>query len=191
MDLSTRCICVTWAFISDGLSGQCLFSAEAHPCGGRSDEWDLMVSKMASIARVNDLPVITGIDYFSIMALSKHHTHSEHAKRNMLSCDLMLEDAVNAAYAINPEGSILASAQAADALPVGTGVQPKPSTAFLRAIAEQAKQEAYGPLAGAGAPTPTASASSALSIHVDAALGLDAIVYPTEHRRHALPLPTA
>ncbi len=66
----------------------------------------------------------------------------------------MFEDAVNAAYAINPEGSILASAQTAGALP---GVQPKLITAFVQAKAEQAQHEANGPLAGAPAPTTTTS----------------------------------
>ena len=58
----------------------------------------------------------------------------------------MFEDAVNAAYAINSEGSILASVQAADALPAGTGVQPKPITAFLQAAAEQQSMDPAGHL---------------------------------------------
>ncbi len=79
----------------------------------------------------------------------------------MLIYALMFEDAVNAAYAISPEGSILASAQAADALLVGSEVQPDPCTAFPQAMEAQTPKQAHGALAGFGVPTPHASASPA------------------------------
>ncbi len=80
-----------------------------------------MASTMTSIAKVNDIPVITGHAYFSLMTLGKDRTHAVHDKRNMDIYALMLEDAANAAYAIYPEGSILASVRAADALRAGLG----------------------------------------------------------------------
>ena len=86
----------------------------------------LDVSKMTSITKVNDIPVITGQTHFSFMTLGRHRTRAVHNKRNMDMYALMLEDAATAAYAIYPEGSILASAQAAVALLVGTGSKRTP-----------------------------------------------------------------
>ena len=36
-----------------------------------------MVSKMISIARVNDSPAISGCDYFTLMTPGKDHPHSQ------------------------------------------------------------------------------------------------------------------
>ncbi len=63
-----------------------------------SEEWDLLVSKMANIAKVNDIPVITGLGYFSAMTLGKDRTHSEYTKRGMHIYASMFEDAVSAAW---------------------------------------------------------------------------------------------
>ncbi len=64
-----------------------------------------MVSKMVSIDSVNDIPVITGQEYFELLAYAG--ADSQHAvlcERNMKIFPQRLEETVNAAYSITPDG---------------------------------------------------------------------------------------
>ena len=126
----------------------------------------MMVSKMIAIARINDIPVFNGSDYFSMMTLCCDHTHSQSAERNRTIDALMYEDAVSAACAINPVGTIIASAQAADALLVGTGGSTE---------AYSSRSSSSGGAYDVGNLRATCG-SGGSNCHADDDLGLDAIV---------------
>ena len=134
-------------------------SRRIRSCVGMSEEWDLMVSKTTSLATASDIPVITGNDYFSMMSLGKDRTHSQDAERNMNLRALMLEDAVNAAYAINQRAPSSLQLRQPTRYVWEQGFRRRLLQPLFKHRRNLRRRKRTGYLRERGAPTPTPTAS--------------------------------